>query len=135
MSRENVEIVRQMWDAYTRGDFRASLAAFSEDTVWDDTNYRPDGAVHVGPAAVADLVIKWREAWDPISYEVHVEHVEEASDGRVVALLRESGRGAAGGVDFSNRWAQVSTVRGGKIATTVVYRTPEEALRDVGLSE
>jgi len=135
MSRENVEIVREMWAAYVRGDFRASLDAYAEDTVWDDTKYRPDGAVHMGREAVRNLVANWREAWEPESYEVELERVDEAADGRVVAVLRESGRGAGGGVEFTNRWAQISTLRSGRIAQTTVYRTPDEALEAAGLSE
>jgi len=133
MSQENVEVVRAMWAAYARGDFEASLEAYTEDTVWDDTRYRPDGAVHLGRDALVDLVRSWRGAWE--NYEVEAEQLLDAGDDRVVVLLRETGRGKRGGVELTNRWGQVTTVRDGKIAHTLVYRVPEEALKAVGLSE
>ena len=133
MSQENVEIVRAMWAAYGRGDFRASLGAYTDDTVWDDTRYRPDGAVHRGRDALVDVVRTWRGAWE--DYDVEAEEVLDAGADRVAVVLRETGRGKGGGVVMTNRWGQVMTVRGGKIAHTMVYREPEEALAAAGLSE
>jgi ketosteroid isomerase-like protein len=133
MSRENVEVVRAMWAAYARGDARASLAAYTEDTVWDDTGYRPDGAVHVGHDALVRLTRTWRGAWE--HWDIEAEDVLDAGDDRVAVLLRETGQGKGGGVELTNRWGVVMTVRSGKIVHTMVYRTPEEALEAVGLRE
>ena len=133
MSQENVEIVRAMWAAYARGDWAASLRAYSEDTVWDDTRYRPDGAVHRGHDALVDLVRTWRGTWE--RYQAQVEDVLDAGGDRVAAVLRETGEGKGGGVELTNRWGLVLTVRDGRIVHTVVYRTPEEALEAVGLRE
>ncbi len=133
MSRENVEVVRAMWAAYARGDFQASLAAYTEDTVWDDTRYRPDGGVHLGRDALVDLVRTWRGTWE--DYEAEAEQLLDAGGDRVAAVLRETGVGKGGGVELTNRWGIVVTVRDRKIAHTIVYRTPEEALEAVGLRE
>ena len=70
MSRENVEVVQGMWTAYACGDADASLGAFTDDTVWDDTSFRPDGAVHVGRDALVDLTLAWRSAWVWESYDI-----------------------------------------------------------------
>ena len=133
MARENVEVVRAMWAAYARGDFEASLGAYTEDTVWDDTRYRPDGAVHLGRDALVEVVRTWRGAWE--DYEVEAEKVLDAGDDRVAVLLCENGRGKGGGVELTNRWGLVTTVRGGRIVHTMVYRDPDEALEAVGLSK
>jgi ketosteroid isomerase-like protein len=133
MSQENVEVVRAMWAAYGRGDFEASLGAYTEDTIWDDTHYRPDGAVHLGRDALVDVVRTWRAAWD--DYDLEAEEVLDAGDDRVAVVLRETGRGTGGGVEMTNRWGQVTTLRSGQIVHTMVYRRPEEALEAVGLSE
>ena len=131
MSRENVEIVAAMWAAYSRGDAQAALDAYSEDTVCDDTLYRPDGAVHVGREAIVNLARTWRGTWQ--RYDIEAEDVLDAGGERVAALLRETGQGKGGGVELTNRWGVVMTVRNGKIAHTVVYPTPLEALEAVGL--
>ena len=133
MSRENVEVVRAMWAAYAIGDAEASLAAYAADTVWDDTRYRPDGAVHVGHSALIDVVRTWRGAWD--RYEIEAEEVLDAGGDRVAVVLRETGVGKGAGVELTNRWGQVTTLRDGKIVHTMVYRTPEEALQAAGLRE
>ena len=133
MSQENVEIVRASWAAYASGDYEASLAAYAENTVWDDTRYRPDGAVHLGHSALVEVVRTWRETWT--RYEIEIEEVLDAGGDRVAATLRERGEGKAGGTELTNRWGVVVTVRNGKIAHTAVYRTPKEALEAAGLSE
>jgi ketosteroid isomerase-like protein len=133
MSQENVEVVRAMWAAYARGDFEASLGAYTEDTIWDDTHYRPDGAVHLGRDALVDVVRTWRAAWD--DYDIEAEEVLDAGDDRVAVVLRETGRGKGGGVEMANRWGQVTTLRSRQIVHTMVYRRPEEALEAVGLPE
>jgi ketosteroid isomerase-like protein len=133
MSRENVEVVRQMFEAFARGDFEASLNAYAEETAWDDTNYRPDGTVHLGRDAIVDVVRTWRGAFDRYNFEV-VEIIDAGGD-TVAVVQRETGRGKGGGVEVTNRFGQVITVRSGKIAHTVVYTDPEEALEAVGLSE
>ena len=132
MSRENVEVVRATWAAYGRGDYDASLAAYAQDTVWDDTRYRPDGEVHVGHGALVDVVRTWRGAWE--RYEVEVEDVLDAGGDRVAVVARETGEGKGGGVQLTNRWGGGATVRDRKIVHTMVYRKPEEALEAVGLS-
>jgi len=132
MSRENVEVVRGMWAAYARGDVEA-LDAYAEDTVWDDTRYRPDGAVHRARDALVDVVLTWRATWE--DHDIEVEEVLDAGDDRVAVMLRESGRGKGGGVQMTNRWGVVMTLRSGQIVHTMVYRAPEEALEAVGLSE
>ena len=133
MSRENVEVVRAMWAAYARGDAEAALGAYSEDTVWDDTHYRPDGAVHVGRDALVNVVRTWRAAWE--DYDVEAEEVLDAGGDRVVAVLRETGRGKGGGVELTNRFAQVATLRNDQIVHTMVYRAPGDAIDAVGLRE
>ena len=133
MSRENVEIVRTTWAAYARGDYEASLGAYAEDSVWDDTRYRPDGAVHVGHDALVDVARTWRGTWE--RYEIEAEQVLDAGGDRVAVVLREAGAGKGGRVEVTNRWGMVVTVRDGKIVHTMVYPTAEEAFDAAGLSE
>jgi ketosteroid isomerase-like protein len=133
MSRENVEVVRATWAAYARREYEASLGAYAENTVWDDTRYRPDGAVHRGHGALVDVARTWRGTWE--RYDIEAEDVLDAGSDKVAVVLREEGKGKGGGVELTNRWGVVVTVRDGKIVHTMVYRTPEEALEAVGLSE
>jgi len=133
MSQENVELVTASWTAYARGDYGASLEAYAEDTVWDDTQYRPDGAVHLGHEALVELVRTWLGTWD--RHEIEVEDVLDGGGDRVAVMLWEKGEGKGGGVELTNRWGVVVTVRDEKIVHTMVHRTPEQALEAAGLSD
>jgi len=133
MSQENVQVVTASWTAYARGDYGASLEAYAENTIWDDTQYRPDGAVHLGHRALVEVVRTWLGTWT--RYELEVEDVLDAGSDRVAVVLRERGEGKGSGTEVTNRFGVVVTVRDGKIVHTVVYRTPEEALEAAGLSE
>lgn len=133
MSQGNVETVRASWAAYALGDYEASLGAYAENTVCDDTRYRPDGAVHVGHGALVDLARTWRGTWE--RYDIEAEEVLDAGGDRVAVVLRETGAGKGGQVELTNRWGVVMTLRDGKIILSIVYRTPEEALEAVGLQE
>ena len=132
MSRENVQVVTASWAAYARGDYKATLATYAENTVWDDTPYRPDGAVHFGHSGLIELTRTWRETWN--RYEIEVEGVLGAVGDRVALALRESGEGKGGGIELTNRFGIVVTVRDGKIVHTVAYRTPDEASEAAGCS-
>lgn len=133
MSHENVEIVRAAWAAYARGDYDNSLAAYAENTVWDDTRYRPDGAVHRGHRAIVDVARTWRGTWE--NYVIEAEEVREAGEDTVAVVLRETGEGKGGGVELTNRWGIVVTVLDGRIVHTMVYPTPREALESAWLGE
>src|SRR5215210_7112590 len=113
MSQKNVDRVRASWAAYARGDYDASLAAYAENTVWDDTQYRPDGAVHLGHRALVEVAQSWRGTWN--RYAIEAQDVLDAGGDRVAVVLREEGEGKGGGIALTNWWGVVMTVRDGKI--------------------
>jgi ketosteroid isomerase-like protein len=132
MSDEDVEVVRRAYEAYSKGDLAAAGSAYSEDTVWDVTRFRPDEGVHSGLDEAAKYLISWRATWTKHSFSL--EQAIDAGD-RVVAVIQESGRGASSGAQVTIRYGQVITVRDGKIVETVVYRDPSEAFQAAGLRE
>jgi ketosteroid isomerase-like protein len=131
MADEDVELVRRTYEAYSRGDLAAAGSAYSEDTVWDVSRFRPDEGVHRGLEELAKYLGSWRETWTDHSFAL--ESVVDAGD-VVVAVIREGGRGESSGAPVTIRYGQVITVRDGKIVETVVYRDPDDALRAAGTS-
>ncbi len=129
MSERNVAVVREMWEAFLRDDTQAALAAFDPGVEWDGTNL-PDGRVARGIAAVTDHVARWSEAWE--TWEVELEDVIDAGDGRVVAFIRERGRTNAG-LDVDERHSELYAVRNGRITYRKGFSDADEALRVVGL--
>ncbi len=132
MSEEHVEVVRRAYEAYAEGDLATARLAYSEDTVWDVTRFRPDEGIHRGREELARYIRSWRETWAEHSFSL--EHALDAGD-RVVAVIVESGTGRASGAPVTIRYGQVIQVSEGKIAETIVYRDVDEALEVAGLLE
>ena len=131
MAEADVEIVRRTYAAYAKGDLVVAGSAYSEDTVWDVSRFRPDEGVHRGLDELAKYIGSWRETWEDHAFSL--ERVVDAGD-VVVAVVRESGRGKSSGAPVTIRYGQVITVSDGKIVETVVYRNPEDAFGAAGLS-
>jgi ketosteroid isomerase-like protein len=130
MSQANVEIVRTVFDAVNRGEWDTVLAAYSQDTEWDDRDLRPEGAVHHGIDAMRQEMRAWFGTWS--NYWQEIEQIRSAGE-QVVVVLRESGEGKGSGAVMDQRIGAVITVRDGLIVRTRLYRDPAEALEAVGL--
>lgn len=131
MADADVEIVRRAYAAYAKGDLVVASSAYSEDTVWDVSRFRPDEGVHRGLDELAKYIGSWRDTWKDHAFSL--ESVVDAGD-VVVVVVRESGRGKSSGAPVTIRYGQVITVSDGKIVETVVYRDPEDAFDAAGLS-
>ena len=129
MAPEHVAVVRGMWEAFLRNDFEASMSAFAPDVEWDGTNL-PDGKVSRGHDAVTDHVTRWAEMWD--TWEVELEEVIDAGQGRVIAFIRERGRTKAG-LEIDERHSELYVVRDGKVAYRKGFSDADQALKEVGL--
>jgi ketosteroid isomerase-like protein len=131
MSQENVEIVREMYEAFLRTDFEGSLSAFDPEVEWDGSNL-PDGKVSHGRDAVVEHVARWAAMWE--RWEVELEEVIDASGELVIAFIRERGRSKAG-LDVNERHSELYRVRDGKIVYRKGFSDADEALEAAGLSE
>jgi ketosteroid isomerase-like protein len=134
MSQANVEIVEAALNALTRD----GLDAFAE-YLTDDVDHRAiEGSVDdrgpiEGKEAARAYVQDWLDTFDDFS----VEPVElaDAAEGRVIAVLRISGRAKLSGVETELAYAAVYTIRDGKIARGREYWTRAEAFEAAGLRE
>jgi ketosteroid isomerase-like protein len=136
MSQENVEIVREQIDAFNRGDYEAALAVLDEDVEWHVPDVAaldaPMSGVVRGRERVAETVARWREAWDPFSFQV----TDVLGHGEEVFLAGvQVGRGRHGGVDVSVPTFHVLTLRDGRVVVMRTFPDRAEALEATGLSE
>src|SRR4051794_33668333 len=129
MSKENVEVVRGMWDGFLRNDFEKALAAFDPGVEWDGTNL-PDGKISHGHEAVVDHITRWTEMWE--SWEVELEDVIDAGDDRVVVFFWERGQSRAG-LDIDERHSELYLVKASKIVYRKGFSDADEALVETGL--
>ena len=134
MSRENVEIVREGWEAWQRGDLPGLFRQFDPDVVWDTSHFHdwPE-STYQGSEGVERFLREWLEVWD--DYEIEVEEVRAASDERVVSLILQRGTGRSSGLAMKMEMAQITTLRNGKITLLDNYENRAEALEAAGLSE
>jgi ketosteroid isomerase-like protein len=134
MSRESVEVVREGWDAWLRGDLRGLFRTFDPEVVWDTSHYHdwPEAA-YQGIEGVKRFLTEWLAVWD--GYEVGLDEIFPAPDGRVVVLFWHRGKGRASGLAMEIAAAQILTVRDGKTTRIDNYEDRGEALEAVGLRE
>ena len=129
MSAANVAVVRSMWEAFLRNDGETALAAFDPDVDWDGTNL-PDGKVTRGLDAVVDHIASWAEMWE--TWEVDLEDVIDAGEGRVIVFFDERGRSKAG-LDVNERHSELYVVRDGRIVYRKGFSDADQALVEAGL--
>ncbi len=87
------------------------------------------GELH-GPEAVRRYLQDWFDMFDDLS--VVAEELVDAGDGRVVAVLRVTGRAKVSGIDTEIRFSVVYTLRDGKIVHGREYMDREQARRPWG---
>jgi ketosteroid isomerase-like protein len=135
MSQEDVDRVREAWDAWLRGDLDTLFASyFDRDAVYDLTHFRewPDHTYR-GLEGVRRGLTEWREVW--VGLEAGVDEIFAVPDGRVVVLTWQRGKGRQSGLPMDMEWAQIITVRDGKITRVAAYDDRAEALEAAGLRE
>ena len=128
MSQKNVEIVREAWDAYSRGDY-ARVGGFHDPHIVVIT--LEDGAVYGNDAVLANYE-RWNEAWE--GAETTLEEVIGRGD-RVFLTVRFQGRGRASGIEIDTRLYEVYTLRDGKVLRIDEYEHRADALEAAGLEE
>jgi ketosteroid isomerase-like protein len=135
MSRENVELVRRIYEPWGRGDFRSVEWADPEiEFVLADLG--PDGGCWKGLAAMAAAWRTYLGAWE--DYRTEVDEYRQLDDERVLVLLRLSGRGKTSGVQLGKIRTEAANLfhfRGGKVTRLVLYTDRERGLAELGLSE
>src|SRR3954464_9146145 len=141
MSAENVEIVRKLRDsfnAFMRGELSSEdLAQLMDPQVeynWRDQRTYPDTPQHLqGVPEVIAFTEQFREGWADLVQE-QLE-LTEAPDGRVLALVRQTGQGRESGVPIEIHFFELSTIRDGKVRRIEYFRHRADALEAAGLSE
>jgi uncharacterized protein len=125
MSRENVELVQAIYDAWRRN-------ASARDLIDPDIEYvNPPYAVESGTRKGREALAKVREVYP--DFRVEPERFIDAGDD-VVVIGTARGTSASG---LTAQWRQgyVWTVRDGKGTRLRWFNDPDEALEAVGMRE
>jgi ketosteroid isomerase-like protein len=116
MSEENVEIVRGVYDGWSRGDFSAG-EFFAPDVEFELVDW-PHPARSRGLAEMARIWRATLAAWDDFRAEAD-DFIDFGHN--VLVLNRIRGRGKESGAEVSAQTATVWTLETGKVVRLALY--------------
>ena len=131
MSRENVEIVREAWDAWSRGDMAALFEFYDPEVEWDMSHsYIPDMGVFHGHEGIREFFGEWRAFF--AEYWAEAQDFMEVGDS-VIVRVHQGGRGRSSsvGVEMPAYW-QLYRLRDGRAVRVEIYRDEQEARTAAG---
>ena len=132
MSQENVNVVKRLYQAFSKGDVEGVLGVMSADIVWneaDDFPYADRNPYH-GPMAVAEGVFgRTASEWD--GFGVEMDEILDAGD-TVIALGRYVGTFKATGKPQLTQVAHVWWLKDGKISQFQQYANTLHVARVTG---
>jgi ketosteroid isomerase-like protein len=130
MSRENVEVVRALYEAWNAGDMDAVRELYDPDVIVRNIEGLPETGPFVGRDATMRFWEQQRATWD----RDFVTPISLVDAGDRVAV-RQTWHGTGHGPDFDTEFTCVWTVRGGKIHYQEFFWDHAEALAALGLPE
>ena len=118
---QNGDIVKALYNAFSKGDVPAVLGAFDPQIEWKEADnfLYSEGNPYVGPQAVAEGVFQ-RLVSDMEDFTILTDHFVEESD-TVVVEGRYQGRMKATGTSVDAQFVHVWRLRDGKIVRFQQY--------------
>ena len=134
MSLENVEIVREAFQAFQGGDLEKTARLVDPELEFHGTvGGLQEGQVAHGQSQIDETFeAEDLEAWEERRLEA--EEFIDAGD-NVVVLLHEHRRGRGSGVELETKTAVVVGVSGGRVIRMQGYLDRDAALEAAGVSE
>lgn len=132
MSKENVAVVKGIYDAFAVGDVPGVLGRMSPDIVWNEANNFPyaDGNPYVGPEAIANGVfMRCATEWD--GFAVAADELLDAGD-TVVALGHYLGTYKKTGKAQTTQMVHVWRIANGKAVKFQQYADTLHVARVIG---
>jgi ketosteroid isomerase-like protein len=132
MSEENVELVRDAFAAWERGDLEWLDRHTAPEVEIAQPPNLPGTSTYKGKEGMREALRDWPSQWD----ELRIELIEAAAldQGQVLAMTRQVGRGKGSGVEVEADIAFVLTVRQGVFTRWRMFTSREEALEAAELS-
>ncbi len=135
MSEENVEMLRNSYAAFNRGDWEAALSNADPEIEW-----RLHGQLGIdvpqpirGREALKAFWADFFEIWD--DYKMEPLDFIDGMDGRVLATMRFTARGQGSSVPVELTYFWVHLTRDGAIVSVDLYPDRSDALEAAGLEE
>ncbi len=133
MSRENVETVRRVFEAYAEtGDIDVVLPFHTEDLVVHSMAEWPDDPVYYGRDGLRKLNVQWKDNFDDFGFELC--DVREGDDA-VVALVQMVGRVKGVGLQMKTELGAAMWFRDGLVSQIRYFSKWQDALGAAGVPE
>ena len=132
MSQENLQVVRAVFDTFSRGDMPALLELADPSVVFTPIPDTPDLQTFHGHEGLLQGIAQVTEIWDDFSVELR--EMRDFDD-HVLASLRWWGRGPSSGIQMEVDIYALFTFRKGKIVRLEFFTSEQQALEAAGLSE
>ena len=130
MSKENVEIVRRVYEAVS-ANLEVPTELLDPDYEFVDTDMAPAMGVIRGRDAVQEALRDYWETFD--DFRVDLKEVLHADDDHVVTAVQDGGRMKGTDTQVWNRLFHVWTFGDGKAVRTSAHTDKERALEAAGL--
>jgi ketosteroid isomerase-like protein len=129
MSQENLEVVRQIYDAWNRSETSRLADLFDEHV-----QLRLNAVMgrYVGREGVRQFVADLLADWSQLSLTIEEAVVQ---GDQVVVIVREEGIGRSSHVPITSIENHVWTVRGGRACHAAAYPSRVQALEAAGVPE
>jgi hypothetical protein len=132
VSRENVELVRSIYEAVNRRDWDAAFRDQAPDVEYMTPPRGPIAGTYRGREELRGLWEELSTAFETRTYEPE-EFIESGDQVVVVVKARMRPRGSSAEIELrkGNLW----TIRDGMVVSMRMFAKPEEALEAAGLEE
>ena len=134
MAQENVEIVRQIYAEWQRGNMKAGVERFDLEIVFE--GFMPDASERVvanGPAEVDAFMREFLRGWR--DYRMIGDDYRMVGETRVFVRGHQVASGRASGAAVEDTVFSVWTLRDGKVVHLIFDRDRQRVLEAAGLSE
>ncbi len=133
MSRENLEVVRRIYEQWEKGNFHAGGDLWDRHVVFMPAPDLPEIGDYRGPEEVLEFMREFLKPW--ATYTIAADALIEAGDSVVVATSQRGVGRESGVVTDPEEQFHVWTFRGHRVVRFEAFRERAEALGAVGLSE
>jgi ketosteroid isomerase-like protein len=124
------ELVRRMYEAFTRGDLDAIEPLLDRDVEYHNPEEALEPGVRRGPESFLSALRRLHESFEYRTVEAE-QMVEEGDD--VVVVMRIVARGKTSGAPVEQRSGQLWRIRDGRLVRLEWFRNADEAFEAAGL--
>ena len=131
MAQADIEVVRESHEAFRRRDLDAFLTYMDPGVEFRSLALEIEGVYHghEGVRSWWDNVLAVFPEWSP-----RIESAREIGD-RILVQVRAEGTGTGSGSPLERDWWQVVRVEDGRLRSWAFFRTKQEALEALAVSD